>query len=244
LTGIGCDYFNGDPTNIGVLTGTPSGGLVDVDIDSPDALKFAPHFLPQTNCIFGRLSNPQSHWLYRVDDVGGYESFLGDTMLIEVRGQKHYTLFPASIHPSGEPIEFEYPKDHAPSVSSWIELRKAATKIAIASELSKRWAPGIRHELALSVAALLARQNWIIDDVMDLIQGIATVSDDDELSDRINCVQTTFQRYARSEAISGDESLDTFLGPRSAGLIRQWCSAKGSREVVAIANPLHHVADL
>ena len=64
------DYFNGAPTKIGVLTGTPSGGLVDVDIDSPDALKFAPHFLPQTNCIFGRPSKLRSHWLYRVDDIG------------------------------------------------------------------------------------------------------------------------------------------------------------------------------
>src|SRR6516162_9673982 len=109
------DYFNGDPTNIGVLTGTPSGGLVDVDIDSPGALKFAPYFLPETNCIFGRPSKRQSHWLYRVDDIGGHETFVGDTMVIELRGQKHYTLFPGSTHPSGELIEFACPKDRTPA---------------------------------------------------------------------------------------------------------------------------------
>jgi putative DNA primase/helicase len=237
-------YFTCNPTNIGVLTGTPSGGLVDIDIDSPDALKFAPHFLPQTNCIFGRLSNPQSHWLYRVDDLGSYESFLGDTMLIEVRGQKHYTLFPGSIHPSGERIEFEYPNDHTPSVSSWIELKRAATKIAIATELRKRWAPGIRHQLTLSVSALLARQNWIVGDVVHLIKAVATEVGDDELPDRINCVQTTFQRYARNEAISGDESLDALLGQSSAESLRQWCSAKGNRQVIPVTGSLHHVAYL
>src|SRR5262249_34924800 len=118
------DYFNGEPINIGVLTGRPSGGLVDVDIDSPEALKFASHFLPQTNCIFGRHSKPQSHWLYRVDDIGRHESFVGDTMVIELRGQKHYTLFPGSTHPSGEPIEFSYPEDHTPAASTWTELTK------------------------------------------------------------------------------------------------------------------------
>jgi putative DNA primase/helicase len=237
------DYFNGEPTNIGVLTGTPSGGLVDVDIDSPDALKFAPHFLPQTNCIFGRLSNPQSHWLYRVDDLGSCERFVGDTTVIELRGQKHYTLFPGSIHPGGERIEFAYPKDHTPSVSSWIELTKSATKIAIATELRKRWAPGIRHQLTLSVSALLARQNWIVGDVVHLIKAVATEAGDDELSDRINCVQTTFQRYARNEAISGDERLDALLGQSSAESIRHWSLVK-SRQVVPVNDSLHHVADL
>src|SRR5215467_11551972 len=44
-------YFDGTPQNIGILTGRPSGGLVDVDIDDADALIFASYFLPRTNCI-------------------------------------------------------------------------------------------------------------------------------------------------------------------------------------------------
>src|ERR1700751_2008277 len=59
-------YFDGTETNIAILTGKPSGGLVDVDIDSVDALKFAPYFLPKTNCIFGHKSKPRRHWVYRV----------------------------------------------------------------------------------------------------------------------------------------------------------------------------------
>src|SRR6478672_9220974 len=52
-------HFNGEPTNIGILTGLPSGNLVDVDIDDPGALRFAECFLPKTDCIFGRQSNPR-----------------------------------------------------------------------------------------------------------------------------------------------------------------------------------------
>src|SRR6516162_1302105 len=70
-------YFDGGPSNVGILTGEPSG-VVDVDIDSPDALKFAPWFLPDTNCIFGHESKPRSHWLYRVADAGRVEQFLAN----------------------------------------------------------------------------------------------------------------------------------------------------------------------
>ena len=40
-------YFDGAPVSIGIVTGTRSGGLVDVDIDDPNALTFAPQFLPK-----------------------------------------------------------------------------------------------------------------------------------------------------------------------------------------------------
>jgi Bifunctional DNA primase/polymerase, N-terminal len=54
-------YFNGNAMNIGVLTGALSNGLVDIDIDDVEALRFAEWFLPETNCVFGRKSKPKSH---------------------------------------------------------------------------------------------------------------------------------------------------------------------------------------
>jgi len=42
------DHFNRGPQNIGVLMGEPSGGLVDTDIDCPEAVRLAPYFLPPT----------------------------------------------------------------------------------------------------------------------------------------------------------------------------------------------------
>jgi len=46
--------------NIGLLTGEPSGWLVDVDLDCPEAVKIAERFLPST-LTSGRASNPDSH---------------------------------------------------------------------------------------------------------------------------------------------------------------------------------------
>ena len=41
------EHFNGRPQNVGLILGQPSGGLVDVDLDVPEATKIAGRFLPQ-----------------------------------------------------------------------------------------------------------------------------------------------------------------------------------------------------
>src|SRR5205085_6175872 len=43
--------FGNQQTNVGIVLGTASGGLVDIDIDDQDGLRFAPYFLPQTGMI-------------------------------------------------------------------------------------------------------------------------------------------------------------------------------------------------
>jgi hypothetical protein len=146
-------YFR--PVNIGILTGQPSQGLVDIDIDHPDALKFAKWFLPETKCVFGRASKPKSHWVYRVSEPRNHEKFRNEKIIVEVRGNGHCMVFPGSIHESGEAIEFHSRYDYDPSQSTWCELRKAASKIAIATVLFKTWTSGDRHELALCTAAKL-----------------------------------------------------------------------------------------
>ena len=59
-------HFGCVQKNIGLVLGESSAGLVDVDPDSTEALKLAPVFLPDTDCIFGRQSKRLSYWLYTV----------------------------------------------------------------------------------------------------------------------------------------------------------------------------------
>src|SRR4051812_24677144 len=53
--------------NVGILVGEPSNGLVDVDLDSSEAVRLAPKFLPPTDCIHGRPGKRNSHRWYKVD---------------------------------------------------------------------------------------------------------------------------------------------------------------------------------
>jgi hypothetical protein len=155
-------HSNERPINIGILTGQASDGLVDIDIDDTDALRFAPWFLPETKCIFGRPSKPMSHWVYRVQQAQTHERFGTEGTIIEVRGDRHCTVFPGSVHESGEVTEFDNPDDYDAAQSTWNELRKAASKIAIATVLFEAWISGQRHELAVCTAATLSRLGWTI----------------------------------------------------------------------------------
>jgi hypothetical protein len=124
-------------------------------------------------------------------------------MIVEIRGNKHCTVFPGSIHESDEPVEFDNPHDYRPGQSTWNELKRAASEIAIATELFKAWVPGQRHELTLCTAAKLARLGWSADEARHLIQALATDAKDEELDDRLSAVDTTFEKYNRREPISG-----------------------------------------
>ncbi|MGN6547784.1 MAG: bifunctional DNA primase/polymerase, partial [Aureliella sp.] len=103
--------FNGKPQNIGVLTGEPSGWLIDVDLDHPRAVELAPNYLPATPAIFGRAGNQRSHWLYRVTAPMATKKFKSKSanMILEVRSTGCQTVVPPSTHKTGEAIEWEEP---------------------------------------------------------------------------------------------------------------------------------------
>src|SRR5215211_2805689 len=98
------EHFNGRPQNVGLLLGEPSGGLVDVDLDAPEAAKIAGRFLELT-LTSGRESSPHSHWWYvspgaqtiRYKDVN-------HEVLVEQRSTGCQTIVAPSVHPSGERI--------------------------------------------------------------------------------------------------------------------------------------------
>ena len=55
------EFSKGDfkqDSNIGVILGRRSGGLVDIDLDDPVALELADKYLPPTHVVTGRASAP------------------------------------------------------------------------------------------------------------------------------------------------------------------------------------------
>ena len=105
-------YFNGKPQNIGVLLGNKSNDLTDIDLDSPEAVKLADFFLPETEAIFGRDGKPRSHRLY-FSDFRKIEKFCNPfetdkraATIVEIRSTGGQTVFPPSTHKSGEEIRW------------------------------------------------------------------------------------------------------------------------------------------
>lgn len=133
-------HFAGDG-NIGVLLGPASGELVDIDLDCVEALELADLYLPPTRALFGRASKPRAHRLY-IAPGAGFEAFgdpliTGKNTLLELRaagrdGGGHQTVFPPSLHPEGERIEWDGAMI-APAVVQASVLRTAAAWLAVGS---------------------------------------------------------------------------------------------------------------
>jgi hypothetical protein len=143
-------YFNGKPINIGVILGTPSNELVDIDLDCQQAIELAPLILPSTR-TFGRYSKPASHWIYFTDDAGRIRQFQSPDggMIVEYRANGGQTVFPGSVHESGEVIEWH--NDAPVTLLTAETLRASVAQLAAAVLL-------VRAGVVPAEAAALAKQ--------------------------------------------------------------------------------------
>lgn len=93
-----------DNCNVGIILGDPSGWLVDVDLDCPEAIELADQYLPPTPAITGRPSSPKSHrWYVATGATTQKHTDPNDgSMIVELRSTGAQTVVGPSIHPDGE----------------------------------------------------------------------------------------------------------------------------------------------
>jgi putative DNA primase/helicase len=232
------DQYFPDETNIGIVLGNASGGLVDIDIDAEDGLNVAPLFLPPTDMKFGRESRRGSHWIYKVPDAKKHFATKDDDgkNIVEVRGNEHQTVFPHSIHKSGERIEFEEEGQSEPGHSTWDELLRATLHLSLAIILLRHWKAGRRHQLSLAISGYLATCGWSREDVAKLISIVAREAKDEEMDDRLTSVKTTFEKYKTNEAVMGQSELEDLLKPKLVTEMNRWFG-KTNRSLQVTASP-------
>lgn len=219
-----CEYFN-ENVNIGVLLGTPSGGLVDVDLDSRESILMADAFLPMTNAVFGRPSKLASHRLYLADPTPNTERFKDPdgTTLVELRSTGCQTVIPPSSH-SGETVSWS--KNEAPFKLEGSVLRERVKRLAAAALFARHWAtPGSRQEAALALAGGLSKLGWDPTEVGDFIVAVARAAGDEEWKMRFNAAEYTQRRLARDLPATGWARLETFLGADVVRRGRAWLKA-------------------
>lgn len=211
--------FNGKPQNIGVLLGKFSNNLVDVDLDNRFSVELAAYFLPETNAVFGRTGKKKSHYLYYCPDAQT-EKFQVAEMLVEIRATGTQTVFPGSIHESGEPVMWhEYGE---PAQISFHELRSAVGKLAAASLISEYWVDTKRHELSLCVSGALLTNGFSFEDVYLFIKAVCSVTNDQEVFDRLKAVETTYERIQNEQNVVGFPRLAELTDAKTVALLRRW----------------------
>lgn len=152
-------YFaNG--SNVGLLLGEASGGLVDIDLDAGESVKVAGRFLSPT-LTSGRERRKHSHWWYLAPGAESRDWKAPDgAKLVELRSTGRQTVAPPSTHPSGE--RYVWHGGELAEVGAQ-ELHRRCRELATAA-LIARHVPahraeggGGRHEYALALAGFLLR---------------------------------------------------------------------------------------
>ena len=229
------NWFKDTTTNIGLLTGEASGGVVDIDLDVLEAAYLAPYFLPKTGMIHGREGNPESHHYFKVSSVPPYKAYkdADGKMLLELRGNGHYTIVPPSIHEkTREPISWvsEFAVTTVTTVTTE-ELVEGLDNLAACTILSRAWpAKGSRHDLALAVAGTLLRAGKDEEFTKKMIGLAAVAADDEEVEDRVRAVETTAKALASNSPATGYPKLEELLGKKRAKKFSEWLGLKPTSE--------------
>jgi hypothetical protein len=213
--------------NIGLLLGEPSGWLVDIDLDWPEARRLAWTILPATEMLSGRASAPASHFWYISDATLKTAKFLDPSaadgsraMIVELRSTGCQTIVPPSVHPCGE--LYEWHGQLQPAKVDGFELLSRARKLAACALLTRHWKQGQRHQTALALSGMLLRAGWQRARVENFIRLAAAAADDDEVDDRVRAVETTEQRICRGDGATGIPVLSDLIGGKVVNCLRKW----------------------
>lgn len=218
-------YFNGVPQNIGIILGEPSKGLVDVDIDCPEALALAPYFLPATSGRFGRASKRASHWLY-YSDIPKHLKFEDPNIngpgktIIELRANGVQTVFPGSVHVSGEDIEFETDADWTMTTIPRIErspLETAVGVLAAACLLARYFPKKTRHDFCLALGGGLLRDGWLVENAENFVYLVAWAGGSDNPKARAATVKGTAEKLAEDQPITGWNRVTELIADQPLG---------------------------
>lgn len=235
--------------NIGLLLGEPSGNLVDIDLDWPEASDLARFFLPATKMQSGRKSAPLSHWWYvceiktqkfidpnKQDSKDDAEK--DRAMIVEIRSTGGQTIIQPSVHPSGEFYEWSGELD-PPKIEA-DKLRDSVARLAACSLICRYWRKGKRHHATLALSGWLFRNGWKLEKVSHFINALATVANDEELEDRLQAIQDTGDKLNSGGNVTGLPTLSELFGEKTVNALVKWLGLSSPQKSVAtvVAAPI------
>ncbi len=227
-------HFFANDCNVGLLLGAASGGLVDVDLDVPEAVAAAELLLPKTGMVHGRADKPRSHHWYITaspPETARWQDMNGD-VLCELRSTGSQTLVPPSRHPGGQ--DYKWHAFDEPARVDGPTLRLHCALIASCAFLARRWPaqPSNRHQLALPLAGFLLQGGLDEQRASLIVQTVARIARDEEVKDRVGAVRDTARRLARGEHVTGELALAGLLGQPAVQRPREMLQLRDNRSVL------------
>ena len=239
-------YFANDTTGFGVLLGVPPRNLVDIDLDSPQAIFAAALYPgPGTERIKGRPCNPASHYLFRVTDqlplTTAFKDPRTDEMLVEILSTGRQAIMPPSRvkQDDGAVEELRWDKCGEFGLAQGANIRRWAAELAAIALLATYWPVTGRHEARMALGAILARANWAEEKVIAFVRTVIQIA---QPSDREAYVKVSgdtraaFAKLQRKEPVTGLPRLAELLGDDVVNAVEKWLDLRqdGSGPVSAV----------
>lgn len=227
--------------NIGGLWGEPSGWIIDVDLDWPEAAQIAPFILPET-FIYGRKLRPATHYLYHCEALAGSKRYkpkkddgkdlIPDRkdVIIEIRSTGSQSVLPPSVlnpetagHPNGDRYLINHDVDFTAITARHLE--ELVNHIAAASLLIRYYPDsGARHDYVHCVTGALLWGGWPEDKARKLVHAILSCVDgkESDSKQRARTVENTIQHFRKGNRISGWKTLSQWLPGPVLKACREW----------------------
>jgi putative DNA primase/helicase len=200
--------------NVGIQAGEVSDWICAGDLDSEEAVRLAPKFLPET-LKSGKQGIP-THWIYRSPGAG-YRQFrdVNREMLIELKasenGAGHQFVVEPSIHPEKGPYQWipafnpaliaELPKE---------ELEKRLRHLAVAVLIVRNFPPDGGHDYANSLCGFLLRNGMTYEDLKHILEA-CWPADKIQRHNVAGAIDGTAAKLTRNEPVTGGRTLEELV---------------------------------
>jgi putative DNA primase/helicase len=197
--------------NVGIQAGEVSDWICAVDLDSEEAVRLAPKFLPET--LKSGKQGIASHWVYR-SPRAGYLQFrnVDREMLIELKASEnsrgHQFVVEPSIHPDKGPYRWmpafnpaliaELPKD---------ELEKRIRHLAAAVLIVRNFPPDGGHDYANSLCGYLLRNGMAYEDLEHILE-TCWPADKARHHNIAGAIRDTDAKLKRNNPVTGGRTLE------------------------------------
>lgn len=233
--------------NVGIVLGTNSRNLADIDCDWPEVGALLARSATLAECpTFGRENLAASHFLFVCEGEHRITKFgftkdeaaaLGlpaddKAMVVEIRGSGHYTMFPPSVHPSGVRIAWKRPG--APPVLSLAEVEKVIARVAVLAVFVRKWprVAGNRDELALALTGACIGAGMSDEAANEAVSLVAELAGDEEHAKRGTKASATREKMEAGDPCTGLTRLCELLGIASVApkLVKWWTWGQPKRK--------------
>lgn len=226
--------------NLGLRLGPDHGGLVDFDLDWPQARRLGGLLLSQF-ARFGREGARGSHYLLRGDgpvaskkydmpELKGVDGLPDEhaTCVLEVRATG-YTMAPPSVHPTGAPVEWE--RDAALLEEGGSGIHRRAGLLAFLSVVARFYpAQGSRDDFCMALAGALLAAGLSPGEADRCIVAVAEVAGDEEAGKRRKAGQTAVKVEAGEPATGIPRVVEVLGLPEAAAKrFRDWLGISEGR---------------